>query len=740
MKRSILILGLLIINATVFSRTTIISNSLSLKFSTPHIVTTGLLSMAPPSITPSLSFSISENSSVGADVGTVTATDPDGTTTFQDWTITTNTDPNGNGTDAFSINSSTGEITVIDETDLDYESNTSLTISITVSDGTETSSPETVTIIITDINDNEPVINSGQVFYIDENITNGSDIGTLSASDSDTGTSFSNWSITSNSDSDGDGNDAFIIDPSSGQITVNDPDDLDYEKNTSISLQVTVSDGTNTSSSETVTINLNNLNDNTPVITASQTFTIDENLANNSEIGTVLATDGDAGTTVLQNWTITSNYNNDGDGNDAFTIDPSTGKISVNNSDDLNYENATSISLQVTVSDGTNTSSSETVTINLNNLNEFIPIVSASQTFTIPENLTNNSVVGTVIATDGDSETTLSGWTITINVNENNNGENAFIIDPSTGEIKVNDSGDLDYEKTKTLSISVNVTDGEKQSGSVPLVINLTDENDNTPIITEGQIFSINENVSDGHVVGIPETSDADDGTTLQSWSIVEGNVDNDSDGNYAFTIDPSSGQITVNDAGDIDYETNKTHNLQLSVSDGINTSSATYVTLNITDVNDSAPVITAGQVFSVNENATIGTLVGTTQATDSDAVTTLQNWTISTNIDPNNNGTAAFAINPSSGQISVNDVADLDYETNTSLNIQITVSDGTNTSNAESVTININDLNDVAPVITEGQVLNINENSTNGNTIGQCNSYGCGFRPQIISELDYFI
>ncbi|MBK7028627.1 MAG: cadherin repeat domain-containing protein [Bacteroidales bacterium] len=88
---------------------------------------------------------------------------------------------------------------------------------------------------------------------------------------------------------------AFNINATSGALTVANSAALNYETTPTFSLVVKVQDnGTGTLSSQaTVTINLTNGND-APVIT-NQAFSIAENSANGTNVGTVIATDPDAG-------------------------------------------------------------------------------------------------------------------------------------------------------------------------------------------------------------------------------------------------------------------------------------------------------------------------------------------------------------------------------------------------------------------------------------------------------------
>ena len=129
--------------------------------------------------------------------------------------------------------------------------------------------------------------------------------------------------------------------------------------------------------------------------------------------------------------------------------------------------------------------------------------------------------------------------------------------------------------------------------------------------------------------------------------------------------------------------------------------------TVAIVATND-APVIGAGQVFAVDENAANATVVGTVTASDADTVGTLTNWQITDVVDAGGNTVAGavFAIDDASGQITVADGSALDHESNAQYTLTVQVEDGTNTSASETVRIDLTDLNDTAPVIAPNQVL----------------------------------
>ena len=97
-----------------------------------------------PVITAAQGFSVAENASLGAVVGTVAATDADANASLSAWTIVS-----GNTGSAFAINSATGQITVAGA--LNFEGTTSYSLGVTVSDGTATSAEGTVVVAVTNI-------------------------------------------------------------------------------------------------------------------------------------------------------------------------------------------------------------------------------------------------------------------------------------------------------------------------------------------------------------------------------------------------------------------------------------------------------------------------------------------------------------------------------------------------------------------------------------------------------------
>lgn len=450
------------------------------------------------------------------------------------------------------------------------------------SDGS-TNDSATVTIAVSGVND-LPTVNGGQSFVVAETAANGTTVGTVAASDPDTGTTFSSWTITGGN-SDG----VFGINSATGQLSVVDSASLNFETTSSYSLTVTVSDGLATSVGQSVTIFVSDQNDQAPAITPGQTFSISETATNGAAVGNVSATDGDAGTT-FSGWTIVGG-NVDG----IFGIDASSGQITVADRTALDFETTSSYTLSLTVTDGANTSAVRTVPVNVTDHNDEAPVIDLGQTFSISETASNGAVVGNVSATDGDAGATFSGWSIV-----GGNVHGIFGIEASTGQITVTDRTKLDHDVTATYLLSITVSDGSATSASESVTVRVTTGNLNPPVIDSGLSFSVSEAAADGASVGTVTAADPDSGSTLSNWTIVGGNADG------VFSLNATTGQLTVVDRTSLNFETTDRYTLLLQVSDGVHTSAVESIAVSVVDVNE-PPEISAIADLIANEDERLG-------------------------------------------------------------------------------------------------------------------------------------
>ncbi|AFZ48850.1 cadherin domain-containing protein [Dactylococcopsis salina] len=215
---------------------------------------------APPSVS-NETFSIEENSPIETVVGTVRASDPEGQS------LTFSLDDNS----VFEIDDQ-GEITVVDNTVLDFETNPSFTLNVTVDDGELT---DTVSVTVNVNNVNESPIVPDQTFSVRSSATNETVIGTVNASDPETD-DLNLEIISGNLDADQDGEPAFVLD-NTGEITVRDAKELDERDSFSLTIRASETANPDQSSIATITVNVTTSPDSPLLFGSLDDDTLDSN-------------------------------------------------------------------------------------------------------------------------------------------------------------------------------------------------------------------------------------------------------------------------------------------------------------------------------------------------------------------------------------------------------------------------------------------------------------------------------
>ncbi|MGZ5433727.1 MAG: tandem-95 repeat protein, partial [Thermoanaerobaculia bacterium] len=154
-----------------------------------------------------------------------------------------------------------------------------------------------------------------------------------------------------------------------------------------------------------------------------------------------------------------------------------------------------------------------TVTITVTPVND-APVIEPD-TFTIPENSPNNTVVGTPDAFD------IDGDTLSFSIVGGNTG-GAFSINSSTGQIRVANSSALNFETTPTFSLTVRVEDAD-DSDEATITINLTDTNE-PPVLTAGGTLVYTENDPPSVIDGALTVTDTDSAQLTGATVVISAN------------------------------------------------------------------------------------------------------------------------------------------------------------------------------------------------------------------------
>ncbi|MGY8836782.1 MAG: Ig-like domain-containing protein [Enterobacterales bacterium] len=308
--------------------------------------------------------------------------------------------------------------------------------------------------------------------------------------------------------------------------------------------------------------------------------------------------------------------------------------------------------------------------------------------------------------------------TVTYTVSDNNGGTNTAtvaitITAVNDAPIANNDTATM-AENAAPILINVLENDSDVDGdslaisaasadiGSVSVVGNQIQY---TPAPNENGLATITYTVSDNNggtntatlTITITAVNDApvannDTATMAEDAAPILINVlanDTDSDGDSLVIASASADIGSVSIIGDkIQYtpatNINGLATVTYTVSDNNGGTNTATVAITVTAVND-APVASV-QIFSINENATDGDIIGTVSASD------IENQTLTYSL--TGGDTALFEINSSSGVLSTAGESPFDFETTNQYILNITITDdGTpNESSNVNITVNITD------------------------------------------------
>ncbi|KAG7461989.1 hypothetical protein MATL_G00197140 [Megalops atlanticus] len=497
------------------------------------------------------------------------------------------------GDGQFSINPATGQI--ITSALLDRETRSSYQLVVVASDGGQpvsTSSSATVSVAVTDINDNPPRFHHHPyVTHVPASTSAGSLVFAVTVTDEDTGPNAQlHYSLM------GKNSEKFKIDPVRGSITASEK----LTGSSEVTFSVRVKDGGTNPKTDTTTVTVRFVTGGDfPVIKMGQTsFTFPENQAVNTLVATVAGSSTRGGPL--------SYYIASGNLDSAFHVDQQTGDLSIKKP--LDFESIQKYVLWIEARDQgfPPYSSYEKVEITILDVNDNYPVFEREPfRAELLENLSPQKVL-VVSAVDRDSGPNGQLEYAIIDGNK----ENSFSINRATGEIRT--TRPLDREKVAQYVLKVKATDRgtPPKSTTVKVLISVLDVNDNAPRFSKIFSATVPENAPVGYTVTRVTTSDEDAGANAVSRYSI-------SDTSLPFTINMNTGDITI--SRPLNREDSDRYIVKVSARDSGWTVS-TDVTIFVTDVNDNSPRFSRPSYYlDYPELTEVGSVVTRVSATDPD-------------------------------------------------------------------------------------------------------------------------
>ena len=412
---------------------------------------------------------------------------------------------------------------------------------------------------------------------------------------------------------------------------------------------------------------INDINE-APNTTFSQEQTeFEENIKTGTIIATIATTDPEADEV---------NYSLSGEDADKFAVD-GEGKVTVIGT--LDFETKDTYEVDLNTSDGTNVDKKR-INISVLDVNEMPNLTVTMFSNSVPESSAVGTTVGVTSAFDPEGVDTVLSLS----------GEDAskFTID-NDGNIKIAEI--LDYENKDNYRITIVSTAGDEVTEKT-ISVNVSDVDEVPTIASQNTANSFAETSSVGTTVINVTGTDPESGTISYSLSGSDSSK---------FTID-ASGNVKISST--LDYEANPTYDFAVNVSDGTHTTTQD-VSVTVTNINEAPVASTSMAASSFAENISVGTTIATINATDPE----------SDNISYSLSGTGSNKFSIASNGV-ITSAGALDYETTTSYNLTVTVSDG-NSSSTQNITITVADLS-LSSLSTTLAASKFSESSSSGTAI----------------------
>ena len=598
---------------------------------------------------------------------------------------------------------------------LDFESQQSGYLNITVYDDGRLSNSASVYITIMDVNDNKPVPLSDPISArVIETAPNNTVVFNISNvfTDSDTVGTFMFSPATFESV-------PFCID---GQLlVVCQPDILTaFEQNDSYTFDFNITNPPLDPVNVNVKIYVELVNEFAPMFTRDVFyFSVQENSAVGVTVGSVSAYDSDGGNHGIIDYIADIPTL-------PFVIDSEMGNITTTG-EPIDYENITSYSFQVNATDnpfldgGVQFTDVTMVYISVIDLNDNPPeFLDDPYDITVEEHPGNGYVLIQFTVTDQDSH---SAGIIDISLPASVPFLQLECNYSYECNLLVNDSDALDYD-TGPRYIEFNITANdtpyistdETHVVTATVRINVTNINDLPPVINGPSQLSVNEVSGDGNgtidfiSVGQVDASDGD--MNELTYNVLGPDCTED----VPFTVNSTAGEIYL--CIHIDYEVRINYSLTVEVFDGRFSTNHT-IPVEVIDRNDNPPVFSEPLEFIVSENFSTGMFIGAIAHSDRDSfINSMVSYT-------GLNVPEVFNLS-SSGRLYINNASLLDLELYPSSYTFYVLADNPPYDSTDetqlvniTITVNVSDINEHPPVVSQPCLFSVEENAPFGYTIG---------------------
>ncbi len=462
---------------------------------------------------------------------------------------------------------------------------------------------------------------------------------------------------------------------------------VNYDIQNKYNIRVQATDNRGCFVSDTFTILLIDRNFPPTDITISN-LSVNENVPVGSIIGSITSTDIDK--SEVFTYALISGVGSDD--NNMFKID---GNFFITNAL-FDYETKTTYTIRIQTKDSGNNTFEKVVLLNVKNVNDN-PVIN-NKTLSVDEKAFYGTVLGKITASDEDVSQTL-----TYSFDTSTPSQSIFGINTTSGEITLL-SNTLNYRTTQSYSLKVVAKDNGLPSLTDTAMLTIIVLYQNYPPTGISiSNTSINENVAVGTFIGDFETFD-NNTEDVFTYAFV-GGLGSDDNGSFKIV----GGSLFTKSS--LNYEVKVLYTIRIKTKDLYGATFEDSFVIHVVDVNEKPQL--HDQLMTINEDAQIGTLLGTIVATNEEPYQVLSYYILSDGAPQ-----TAFNINSQTGEIHLQ--ATLDYSLNKSYTFKVVVLDGGKPSLSDTASIKIVVVDKNYPP-TELSISNdiINENKPANSIVG---------------------
>jgi hypothetical protein len=273
-----------------------------------------------------------------------------------------------------------------------------------------------------------------------------------------------------------------------------------------------------------------------------------------------------------------------------------------------------------------------------------------------------------------------------------------FLIDSQTGVVTLLDNPDAETEASYTFTVIA--TDAADNFAEQEVTLTVGNIDDSAPVFSSSNTGIVDENIGSGKPIYTAIASDE----SLVNFDLI-------GDAESLLSINNLTGVVSLNENPNFELKSSYTFTVRATDTADIPLSSEQEVTITVNNLDEIAPTIdSATTVGTIDENSGSDQIIYTVTSVDAADISGGVTYSLSEGSD------SALRIDSITGDVTL--VSNPDQEKQDIYTFTVIATDAAGNASERELTLNINDLDEVAPTITSDAVANSVEENSGSNQV----------------------